>query len=77
MKDYIASFQDGEHEASGFGASWVLAEDDWGSLRVPSIRERVKHGEPWWVKHFNPRNPWHLVFYIWTRIKRGVAMVEC
>ena len=70
----LAALQDGEHY---IGSAWVLAEDDWGDLRVPSIRGRIKHGEPWWAKHYNSRHPLHRLYARWTLHRGGIGMIEC
>jgi len=61
---------------TGLGASMCLAQDDWGDLVVPSVRERIRRGEPWWVKPYSPRNPWHLILLVWSRVRGGFAYVE-
>lgn len=73
----VTRLQDGEHYAERFrGSAWLLAEDEWGDLRVPSVRGRIKHGEPWWVKHYNPRNPLHWPYALWTVLNARLAYIE-
>lgn len=75
MNAIYARLERGEY-VEGFGASWVLGQDEDGDLRVPSVVQRLKRGEPWWSKRFNPRNPWHWVFFVWTRAKGGATWIE-
>lgn len=76
MSTFGKWLEDGDHYVTGFGASWVLGENDWGDLYVPSLRERLRRGEPWWAKSFRPRNPLHWPFALWTLIRRGFAFIE-
>ena len=64
------------HYVIGWGTSWVLGEDEDGYLRVPAIRDRIRRGQPWWRKTFNPRNPWHWPFWLWTRLRGGPTWIE-
>lgn len=49
----------------------LVAEDDYGDLRVPSLR-RLN----WWHERLDLRKPWHWPSYMRSRITRRLVMVE-
>ena len=49
----------------------LLAEHEDGDLYVPS-RTRAD----WWDRKFNPRNPTHWVYWLRSRRRNNVAMIE-
>lgn len=53
------------------GNQWLLGEDERGDLWAPSLRRR-----DWWSARFNPRNPLHWPFWLWSRTCRKIAMIE-
>jgi hypothetical protein len=67
---------------NGRVSQWYLAEDDQGNLIVPAPWKRPKgvtaeHGRtPWWSGRYNPRNPWHRLFWVRSRLARNIVMIE-
>lgn len=56
---------------NGRPADNLLAEDEYGTLYVPS-RKRPD----WWDRRFNPRNPLHWPYYLRSRRRCNVVMIE-
>lgn len=52
----------------------LLGYADDGELYVPLGKLR---GEPWWLDRFNPKNPWHWLPWLRSRLTRRVAWIEC
>lgn len=50
---------------------WLLGEDENGDLWVPDVMNPGK-----WHARFNPRNPWHWKFWVRSRRRLRLAMIE-
>jgi hypothetical protein len=56
---------------NGQPADGLLAEDERGDLWVPSAMRAN-----WWDRRFNPRNPLHWEYWLRSRLRRNVVMIE-
>lgn len=52
---------------------YLLGEDENGDLWVPTYGV---YGTPWWGKRFNPWNPSHWRYWMRSRRKLRLAMLE-
>jgi hypothetical protein len=56
---------------NGQYADNLLGENQNGDLFVPSRTQ-----PDWWDREFNPRNPLHWPYYLRSRVRRSVVMIE-
>lgn len=52
-------------------AANLLAEDERGDLYVPSLTRA-----DWWDRRFDPRNPTHWPYWLRSRIRRNIVMID-